>query len=68
MMKQIQSPGSLHLKIVSNVLQNTKITFFEDQGYINAKDFQIQSLFEYEKLKNKGLQSKKKKISLNVGV
>ena len=39
MIKNIQSPGALHSRLVTNVLNSTRISFQDDQGYINAKDF-----------------------------
>lgn len=60
MMKTIQSPNSLHLKLGSSITNCIKISFDNSQGYVNAKDFQIQCLIEYENLRNKGLKVKKK--------
>jgi len=59
MMKIIQNPGPLHLKLIENILESTKISFEESQGFVNAKDFQIQCLFEYEKLRSRGIKKKK---------
>ena len=59
MMKIIQNPGPLHLKLIENILESTKVSFEGSQGYMNAKDFQIQCLFEYEKLRTKGVKKKK---------
>lgn len=41
MIKIIESPGQVHVKLVSSILNSISISFFEDQGYINAKDLQI---------------------------
>ena len=59
MMRMIQQPASLHIKLVASILESTRISFFDNMGYINAKDFQIQCLFEYEKLKSKGMKKRK---------
>ena len=59
MMKIIQNPGPLHLKLIENILESTKVSFEGSQGFLNAKDFQIQCLFEYEKLRTKGIKKKK---------
>lgn len=60
LLQTIKSPSSLLNKILDNILKTTKVSFDEevgagvvlypDQGFVNAKDFQIQCLFEYEKL------------------
>lgn len=41
MMKTIQQPNTLHVKLVQSILEATKISFYDNQGYINAKDLQI---------------------------
>ena len=60
MMTTVQHPSSLHLRITTNVIESTLITFSGTQGFINGKDFQIQSLFEYEKLRTKGLRGRRR--------
>lgn len=61
MIKAIQSPGCLHLKIASNILENVSISFDNAQGYLNAKDLQVQFLVEYEKLRSRGIKRAVKK-------
>ena len=41
MLKNIQSPASIHQKLISNIIETTKVAFDGDIGYINAKDFQL---------------------------
>lgn len=62
MLKNIQQPGHLHLKLLQNILDSTAVVFdAQGQGYLNSKDVQIQCLFEFEKLKMRG--SKKRRIN-----
>lgn len=69
----------LHNKILDNILETTRVSFddgdgslginqgvYPDQGFINAKDFQIQCLFEYEKLKSKPFKKKKHNHPSNI--
>ena len=62
MMKNIQNPQPLLMKILGNILDASRLSFDYDQGLVNAKDLQTQCLFEYERLKSK--QSKKKKTPI----
>lgn len=64
MMNTIQAPNSLHLKLGSNITTAVKFSFDQDQGYVNAKDFQIHCLIEYEALRNKGIKNKKRNMAL----
>lgn len=63
MLKNIQKPGSLHLKILQNILDASKLSFDGDQGFLNAKDLQIQCLFEYEKLKARPSRKKRQGVT-----
>lgn len=61
MMKNIQQPGSLHLKLLQNILDSTAVVFDnQGQGYLNSKDIQIQCLFEYEKLRMRSTRKQKR--------
>lgn len=60
MMRIIQSPGDLHTSLGYNVINCIEMQFEGSQGYINGKDFQIQCLIEYENLKSRYMNKKKK--------
>ena len=69
MMRIVKEPAAMQAKILDNILKSARISFDEevavsgsphaDQGYINAKDFQIMCLFEYEKLRTKPTKKKR---------
>ena len=69
MLRVIEAPAPLHLKMASGILENAEISFRDNQGYINAKDLQIQCLFEYEKLKTKVAAARRRhpKVGLDLG-
>lgn len=50
--------------IIQSLLQNVNIVYRHDKGIINARDFQIQCLQEFEKLRTK-LASQKKVAKKN---
>jgi len=42
MLKNIQQPGALHLKLLQSILDSTVVAFDgQGQGYLNSKDVQI---------------------------
>lgn len=59
MLRNVQNPAILHNQLMNNILNASKIGFDGDQGLINAKDLQIQCLFEYEKLKSKNSRKRR---------
>jgi len=48
MRRHIEVPEVLHLKIVDNIIEKLNISYEKGEGYTNAKDFQIECLFQYE--------------------
>ena len=65
MLKNIQSPASIHQKLISNIIETTKVAFDGEVGYVNAKDFQLQCLIEYEKMRKKGTKQRRRAVDPN---